>query len=159
MTRKGVANCQLHVPGGHGLQSWRDPAYSLSRYVWNGQSRHRSVPAGAYVPCRQTRHSLDPPPPMVPFGHVEHAVDPADDENRPDPHATQVRLTSYLPASHGMHASAVCSPVKGRTVPAGHGLHALGELCPPTSRYVWNGQGVQALLPVVAYDPSEHEKQ
>lgn len=111
------------------------------------------------MPCRQTRHSLDPPPPMVPFGHVEHAVDPADDENCPDPHGTQVRLSSYLPASHGMHASAVCSPVKGRTVPGGHGLQASTELCPPTSRYVWNGQGVQALLPVVAYDPSEHEKQ
>ena len=46
-----------NVPGPHAWQSWTDPLYCCSRYVWNGQSRQALELAGAYLPSTHTEHS------------------------------------------------------------------------------------------------------
>ena len=141
------------------MQSCADPAYRRSRYVCKGQFWQYTLPAGAYEPMGQARHDVAPPLPMVPFEQVWQAVAPVDKENWPSPHATHSRLSSYLPASQALHASAVWAPRNGRTLPGGQGLQSPIEPRPGTSEYVWNGQDVQALLPACAKCPRGQEKQ
>lgn len=93
----GAPSAQLIVPGGQGLQSWMEPAFRTSRYVWNGQGRHRLEFSGANMPRGQAVHLLAPALEKVPFGHDRHSSRPAKGVCLPGSHNAHSSRILYLP--------------------------------------------------------------
>ena len=107
----GVAQTQLDVPGGQGLQSWLEAPVVLSRNVWNGQSWHACDPSGANLPNPQGTHRLAPTPLIVPLGHVRQASIPVWGVCLPASQSSHCSSSLYLPVWQAEQAKMVCAPV------------------------------------------------